>query len=374
MILHNKYRILLIVTCVAAVIALTQFNIEQSNFVFIIEEIIGITLFALGFLVFQPIIALISQKRIKRTSNPQNRKRHFISLIGLTLLFSLLLSFILFGTVWLYDFQFGTPEFHQIKEQLLEIKRNDFGTKPHIPAWYYIHEFSAFAYIPQFIAGSTLLFLFLFGIEEYLVYYKSLQDKKLKKEQEAKEFALSKIYAIQAQLNPHFMFNTLNVLSGLMHEDLNKADIFIKKLSEIYRYVILQSEEIVSSLEKEIEFSRAYIYLLKIRFEDKMSVNINIEESKLAWMVPSLTLELLIENAIKHNSFDYDNPLEINIYTENENLIVKNNYLPRINRYHSTGIGIRNLEKRLHSLGIETASFNTTKGYFTATIPLIKSI
>jgi len=328
-------------------------------------------MFILGFLVFQPTIRSILNKIYGQSEIPFNRKKHFKYIFVTILFFSCLISLALFCVVSIYHHQYGVPEFHQLREQILNFKTRDLNSTKHMFPRHHIHPFSASMYVPSFIGGSALLFLSLFGIEEYFRYNKSLQEKELKKEQNAKEVALSKVYAFQHQLNPHFMFNTLNVLSGLIHEDLKKADVFIKKLSEIYRYVLLQSEEIVSTLDKEIEFSKAYIYLLKIRFEDKLFVNIDIPKDKLNYLVPSLTLELLIENAIKHNSLDSKDPIIIEIYTEGDFLIVKNNMLPRMDKSNSLGIGIKNLEKRLSALGIFSASFEATKEYYVAKVPLI---
>lgn len=373
--LSLKYRFLLVSICFALLVALPKFYHIFSNLVFVIEEFFAVVMFAIGFLVFQPIIKVLLAKKYKRLKRPFNSKHHIAYILIIVLLFSFIVGLILFCFVWIYQNQYGVPEFYQIKENLLSLKKEEYIIQnKHIPPWYNIHPFSAVMYLPPFIGGSLLLFSSLFALEEYFRYNNYLRRKELKKEQNAKELAMSKIYSIQQQLNPHFMFNTLNVLAGLMHEDLNKADVFIKKLSEIYRYVLLQSEEIVSTLEKEIEFIRAYIYLLKIRFEGKLFVDIDVDKDKLDHLIPSMTLELLVENAVKHNRLEIDKPLNIMIYIEEECLVVKNIILPRINKTSSLGIGIKNLQKRLSALGINSASFVFDEDFFFARIPLIKSV
>jgi len=370
----SKFRFLFIFICVVSIMVLPNFTNEIPDFVFVIEEVIGVILFILGLLIFQPLIKKIHLRFHKNILNPEDRFRKIVYIISTALLLSLVTSIILFLILKTYHAYFGVPEFYELKQEILNYKKLNFESGVKVPHWFDMPPFSAFQYLPTFLGGSIIMFLLLFGLEEYKLYNTSIQEKKLQRAREAKELAISKVYAIQHQLNPHFMFNTLNVLSGLMHEDLDKADVFIKKLSEIYRYVLLQTEEIVASLDKEIEFTKAYIYLLKIRFEDKLFVKINIDENMLNWLVPSLTLELLIENAIKHNSLDTYNPLRIEIYIEHENLIVKNNIIPRMDSMKSTGIGIKNLKNRLLALGIDSSRFEATNKFFTATIPLIKSI
>ncbi|MEM8891085.1 MAG: sensor histidine kinase, partial [Bacteroidota bacterium] len=180
-----------------------------------------------------------------------------------------------------------------------------------------------------------------------------------------------KASVLSKQLDPHFMFNTLNVLSGLIYQDVDKSAQFIKELSKVYRYVLEQSEELVSTVEQEFQFLESYLYLLKIRFDDKIPVSFDIPANRKKWLLPSMTLELLVENAIKHNVVDREQPLHLHFSIKNDELIVKNNLQRRTNINSSLGLGLSNLKKRLELLGKDNYSFLVLGNEFVAIVPLI---
>ena len=200
---------------------------------------------------------------------------------------------------------------------------------------------------------------------------KRRNDEKIHKEALLKEHALMQANILQKQLNPHFMFNSLNVLSGLIHEDIDKSERFIKELSQIYRYTLEHSEAIVSTLEEEIEYITSYFYLLKIRFEEKLYYTIKLPKTFMLYKIPTLTLEVLVENAVKHNIVSKTSPLKIEIFTKDDCLMVKNNLQIRTDSVQSHGVGLRNLRKRLELLGIHKASFEQEGDYFVACVPLL---
>lgn len=164
-----------------------------------------------------------------------------------------------------------------------------------------------------------------------------------------KENIAAQYQSLKSQINPHFLFNTLNVLTNVVYEDQDKAATFIKKLSEVYRYVLDTRDREVVPLEEELKFLSSYIYLQKIRFAEKLQLNIQLDDVK--GMAAPLVLQMLIENAIKHNIVSEENPLTIRIYADDKFIVVENPIQKRlVSGEESTGIGLENICKRYEFL------------------------
>lgn len=177
--------------------------------------------------------------------------------------------------------------------------------------------------------------------------------------------------SLKNQLNPHFLFNSLNTLTNLVYEDQDKAAEFIRELSSIYRYVLeVQKEELVS-LEEELKFLDSYLGLQKLRFGDKLQVNISVQNTER--LVPPLTLQLLLENAIKHNVVSASKPLSIQIEDANDYLTVENNLNRKKQHEESTGIGLENIKARLSFFSTEPLEISETEAYYRVKVPLLKS-
>ncbi len=367
---------LLITFCLYFSFSIHNLLTPWMSLIFLVEEFTGLILMMLGFIIFKGHVKKIIQKFNRKIPWTESVIKRLFADFGVIMIYTILVSVLLLFSGSLILKTSGEPAFFQVQELAIKeaIELGYIKHPPHLHGREMIKEFSIYAFTFSILGGSFFTFLMLFIVEESFVYNQAKQKQKLAKEQLEKEQALSKIHALKNQLKPHFMFNTLNVLSGLMHEDLEKADKFIKKLSEIYRYVLFQNEEIVTPLVKEIEFAKAYIYLLEIRFENQIQVSINVEEQKLDWLLPSLSLELLIENAIKHNSLGTHTPMEIEIKIVEDNLVIENSYRPRADSPTSTGIGIKNLKDRLKLLGTKEPNFEIRNGKYVATIPLLKPI
>ena len=157
---------------------------------------------------------------------------------------------------------------------------------------------------------------------------------------------LSKFEALRNQVNPHFLFNSLNVLSSLIYSDIELSDKFIRKFSEVFRYVLeLNNQELVT-LKREIEFINSYFFLQKIRHEEAISLSIRISSEDLDKLIPPMALQIIVENAFKHNMISNLSPLRVELYTCNHKLIIRNNYQARSDSVSSTGIGQKNLMDR----------------------------
>lgn len=221
---------------------------------------------------------------------------------------------------------------------------------------------------------STTFFI---GVFIFTTLIKHFYDKSKKAElvheQIQKENIQFKYESLRNQLNPHFLFNSFSVLSSLVYKNPDTASDFITQLSKIYRYVLEFKEKDYALLSEELRFTDSYFYLLKIRHQDSISIDklISIDTSK--YHVPSLSLQMLIENAAKHNKFSEETPLIISIHANEQYLVVKNTINKRTYKeISSTGIGLENIIKR-YQLGNHSLPKITDDGnFFTVQLPLIK--
>jgi LytS/YehU family sensor histidine kinase len=187
-----------------------------------------------------------------------------------------------------------------------------------------------------------------------------------------KENLQSQFEMLKNQVNPHFLFNSLNVLVSLIKLEPDTAEKFTEQLSKVYRYVLENKEKDLVSLETELNFLNAYVYLLEIRFKDKLKITFHLPEDKLSMLLPPIALQLLIENAIKHNTFSKKNPLQIDIHTdEDDYLHVINNLQIRDSRIESTGVGLKNIETRYGYLTDKKITYGIVNDDFEAKIPLL---
>lgn len=185
----------------------------------------------------------------------------------------------------------------------------------------------------------------------YLINQNLKSQKIMVENQQLKTENLKNQYeTLKNQLNPHMLFNSLNTLYALVRENPDKAQDYISQLSKVMRYTLKQDSDIersTISLQEELNFINSYIYLLKMRFEDNISFVFDIDNSLLMKKIPRMAIQLLVENAVKHNEISNRNPLHITIRTiGDETLEVANNLQPRRGTTTSTGIGLNNLRKR----------------------------
>ncbi len=186
-----------------------------------------------------------------------------------------------------------------------------------------------------------------------------------------KESAEFEYEMLRAQVNPHFLFNSLNTLSSLVYEDRDKAAEFIRKLSDVYRYVLDNRGKDLIELSREVEFTGSYVYLLKLRFGEKLRVRMEIKDELLKKMIAPLTLQLLIENAVKHNIVSAKKPLEIIIEISGDYLRVENRLQKKQQQGKTTGMGLQNIENRYLMLTDKEVKVEEDGETFKVEIPLI---
>ena len=197
---------------------------------------------------------------------------------------------------------------------------------------------------------------------------KSIQlNEALKNQQIRTQFEV-----LQNQMSPHFLFNSLNALTTLIAENGMVAIEFTEKLSEVYRYILQNKEKEVVRLGDELEFAKNYMFLLQIRYPENLKANFNVEEKFHHQSIAPLTIQMLLENAIKHNRISKAHPLEIDIYVNNNHsVVVKNNLQKRNVIEKSTKTGLANIKKRYAYFGYDSIKITSTSKDFLVAIPLL---
>ncbi len=227
---------------------------------------------------------------------------------------------------------------------------------------------------------AKLIFLFSFRINLFLncihaIFY--LLNQYRKKEVEAEELrkisAMASLQAIRNQVNPHFLFNNLNVLSTLVMQKNEEANTFIEKFSTVYRYILKNQDTELIPLKSELDFIHPYIFLLEKRFGSGLRVTIEISSDYEVLYIVPVALQMLVENAIKHNIVSAKRPLHVEITVNNDVfLIVKNNLQPREHNEVSEQIGLQNINKRLKIVAGREIQVLKGDDSFTVAIPLLR--
>lgn len=183
------------------------------------------------------------------------------------------------------------------------------------------------------------------------IYIRHAVQEASEKEQIKKELAKAKYEGLKNQVNPHFLFNSFSVLSSLVETDSATAVKFISKLSDMYRYILENDDRPSVTVKEELSFLEHYLFLLEMRHKSAILIEKDLEKVDLNTQIPPMSLQVLIENAVKHNLFSKDDPLTISIYADKDNLIqVSNKKSTKKQKANSTGIGLSNLSKRLKLL------------------------
>jgi len=204
-----------------------------------------------------------------------------------------------------------------------------------------------------------------------LYFYKAWQEKKVKEHKIIAGTASAKFDALKNQLDPHFLFNSLNVLTSLIDEDPEQAQNFTTALSKVYRYVLEQKNKDLVSVDEELQFARTYVKLLKMRFEDSIIFEMPEVSSFPEGKIVPLSLQLLLENAVKHNVVSSKRPLHIKVFEKNGTLIIQNNIQEKQVVKKSSGVGLRNIRQRYQILSNREVNINQSEGQFTVSLPIL---
>jgi hypothetical protein len=213
----------------------------------------------------------------------------------------------------------------------------------------------------------TMLLLHLFcKKQEMKLEYEKIKVKQLQ----------SSYNALMGQINPHFFFNSLNGLNSLIRAgEQEKTLEYLEGLSNVFRYILQSNHKTLVSLDEELQFVKAYTYLLGVRYEHKLFFSIQVEETYLRKKLPILSLLPLIENAVKHNVISKRHPLQIQIYTKSDNwLVILNSIRPKMEETVGHGIGLKNLRERYRMLTGRNIQIANANGCFEVFLPLLNEV
>jgi LytS/YehU family sensor histidine kinase len=215
--------------------------------------------------------------------------------------------------------------------------------------------------------------LFITHIYETVFLVREAESEKLKKEQLERARAEAELEALKNQIDPHFIFNSLNALSHLIEKDPVKARQFNDNLADVYRYILQNKARELVLLHEEMLFLNDYFSLLKIRFEQAVQLQINIDADLFEqYLIPPISLQILVENAIKHNEFSDAIPLVITIDMQNDELVIHNQVRKKILRKTSSRIGLHNLGERYKLTTSKEISVIESGSDFTVSLPVLK--
>jgi two-component system, LytTR family, sensor kinase len=226
-------------------------------------------------------------------------------------------------------------------------------------------------YSTAFVYGF-IAFLFFLVVYEISYYFFKLRHTEKQRDKLANEKLQLELQQLKGIVNPHFLFNNLNSLSSLIADDPQQAEIFLDELTKVFRYLLRNNNTELISLREEMQFIRSYAHLLQTRYGRSLNLQVRLDEAALDGLLPPLTLQLLIENAVKHNKMSKDAPLQVELFNEGNNtLVLRNNLAVKEKSVESTGIGLQSINGRyglLHHKGLQIAK---TDSYFIVRIPLV---
>jgi two-component system LytT family sensor kinase len=223
-----------------------------------------------------------------------------------------------------------------------------------------------------FLVAGFIIFLVFYIVYETRYHFAKLRHVEREKDQLEKEKLKAELHNLKEMVNPHFLFNTLNSLSALISENPRQAEIFLDELTRVYRYLLRNNETDLVTLTNELQFIRSYFHLLKTRYSEGIHFITDINLPSDDYLLPPLTLQLLVENAVKHNRLMKDQPLTIHIFTtQNHELVVSNNIQKKDTMVDSTKVGLQNISAKYRLLQKPGIVVDSSGNTFSVTIPLI---
>lgn len=223
------------------------------------------------------------------------------------------------------------------------------------------------------IITSMLFIVLVLAIYESIYLNMQIRYSEQEKLQVMKENINSRLAGLKNQINPHFLFNSLNTLSSLVHEDANRADAFVGKLSKVYRYILDKNDEHLVQVKDELNYLQSYVYLMKERFGDNIVYEEQIDPSLLQKYILPLSLQITFENCIKHNIISKEKPLHITLMTsEKGDYLTITNNLQKINFPEvKTAVGLDNIKKRYSYFTDKEVVINEANQLFSVSLPLL---
>jgi sensor histidine kinase YesM len=213
--------------------------------------------------------------------------------------------------------------------------------------------------------------IFLTFLNEGIYQFERYRTTATETEQLKKEYMQSQLLGLKSQMNPHFLFNSLNTLSSLIHEEGDHAEDFLNHMSKVYRYLLRNNEEQLVTIETELSFIRSYYYLLRSRHTDSLQIDINVAAEVREMMLPPLTLQMIVENATNRNTMSKADPLHISIESDNDYLIIKNSVKKKINGEEEDVVAMANIYNKYKLLCGDTPKIKNNNNERVIRLPFI---
>jgi LytS/YehU family sensor histidine kinase len=278
------------------------------------------------------------------------------------------------------------PDFEQVRKRLIVqslvmfvytiVSNNLLGYLLDVCGLKHEHHYEGYDWF-SVITNSNVAAIFcsltVVAIYESIYFMNELRKSVEEKEMLKRESLKAQLNALKTQVNPHFLFNNLNTLSAVIPENPKQAVDFVQQLSKVYRHILEVKDEQSILLKDELDVMKAYAFLLQTRFGDNLGININVPDEKLNKRIVPLSLQILMENAIKHNIVSSDKPLHIDVFAQNGRLVVSNNLQKKNQVNESTGIGLDNIRNRYKLLSEKQVEVTENGSNFTVSIPLIEN-
>ena len=231
---------------------------------------------------------------------------------------------------------------------------------------------SSIGYVLLLVNGFILIFAFLVtGLQLSLYFMEKWKNAHLEAEQLKRETVKAQLDALRSQVDPHFLFNNFNTLYGLIQESPKLAGEYLLQLSDIYRYILQHREQEVVPLHEEVELAKSYLFLLQNRYEKALCVTWDLDNSHDTLYLPPLTLQMLLENAVKHNTIEAEEPLHIWITMKSNGYLEVGNSVKRREGVSSTKLGLQQLQQRLSYLTDKSLKVTEEEGQFSVCVPLL---
>lgn len=223
---------------------------------------------------------------------------------------------------------------------------------------------------PELLFGFILFFILVYGTHIFISSMKKAKEMELVAALQKKESITAQYAALKNQIDPHFFFNSLSVLSSLIYENPELSSEYISHLSKHYRYILETNTGSVATVGKELEILDSWFFLIRIRYQDSVRLSVNLANgTRSKYKILPLSLLMLAENAVKHNAFTKDNPLIVEIFEDEAYIIVRNNIYKRKLPEESTGIGLQNIKKRYTIESNKEVLVEVSENYFVVKLP-----
>jgi sensor histidine kinase YesM len=295
-------------------------------------------------------------------------------------IYFILLSFIIWhGNRWLlfkqreYNDWFSNP----VRKLSILVSANIFYTAPvtviWLRGWYTFVDFPGTDWDAIYLVTlmNVIAVIFITHVYETVLLIKERGKDLVEVEQLKRSKVESELEILKSQIDPHFMFNTLNTMAHLIEMDSKRALQFNENLSDVYRYILSSRNNVLVLLQDEIEFLNNYFDMLKIRFEKGLELHCDLKQGDKQYLIPPMSLQLLLENAVKHNEFDSSGPLVTTIRQTDSRLIISNNKKAKKLLKPTSGIGLYNLNERYKLITGKEIIVEETEETFNVTLPII---